>query len=51
MEHWDKLYTLAAQVFELGPWRYTYEDEIFGVKDPVTGKIGFISVMGIGEEH
>ena len=51
MEYWDKLYTLAAQVFEQKPWRYTYEDEIFGVKNPVTGKIGFISVMGIGEEH
>lgn len=51
MSHYSKLYTLAGSIFALKPWRYMYEDEITGVRDPVSGTIGFISVMGNLGEH
>jgi len=46
MSNYSKLYTLADRIFALKPWRYMYEDEIIGVRKPVSGTIGFISVMG-----
>jgi len=51
MSNWSKLYTLSDHIYALKPWRYMYEDEITGVRDPVTGTIGFISVMGNLGEH
>jgi hypothetical protein len=51
MGNWSKLYTLADRVNALKPWRYMFEDEITGVRDPVSGTIGFISVMGNLGEH
>lgn len=46
MNNWKKLYQLADCIKALKPWRFMYEDEIMGVRDPITGSIGFISVMG-----
>ncbi|HVQ40454.1 MAG TPA: hypothetical protein VMS31_23130 [Pyrinomonadaceae bacterium] len=41
---------LAAEIKALAPWTLLQETEVFGVEDPDTGEIGFISVMGnIGE--
>ncbi len=51
MNNWSKLYKLADRIMALQPWRYMYEDEISGVRDPITGTIGFISVMGTLGEH
>ncbi|MCX6250817.1 MAG: hypothetical protein NTX61_08700 [Bacteroidetes bacterium] len=51
MNNWSKLYTLANRIYALKPWRFMYEDEIIGIRDPVTGTIGFISVMGNLGEH
>jgi len=51
MSNWPKLYALADRIYALKPWRYMYEDEIVGVRDPVSGTIGFISVMGNLGEH
>lgn len=50
-EEWRKLYELAQQVKELAPWKWMFEDEIFGVQDPVSQELGFVSVMGAGGEH
>lgn len=48
---WQQLYTLADRIKELAPWNDLYEDDLFGVRDPVTGEDYFISVMGASGEH
>lgn len=47
----QKLYRLADRIYALKPWQFMYEDEIIGVRDPGSGTIGFISVMGNLGEH
>lgn len=46
-----RLYELAAELKELAPWRWMDEGEVFGVENPETGQIGFVSVMGAIGEH
>jgi len=36
---------------EQAPWRWMLEDQIFGVRNPETGQIGYVSVMGALGEH
>lgn len=50
-KEWKRLYELVVRVKELAPWEWMYEDQIFGVQNPETEEIGFVSVMGIGGEH
>ncbi len=50
-EEWRRLYEAAAQVKELAPWEWMEETGIFGVKNPETGQLGFVSVMGSLGEH
>ncbi|HKO96163.1 MAG TPA: hypothetical protein VJU86_04185 [Pyrinomonadaceae bacterium] len=45
------LYTLAAQIKALAPWQWMEETDVFGVEDPNTAEIGFVSVMGNIGEH
>ena len=45
------LYALLNQVKELSPWEWMEEDDLFGVQDPETGEIGFVSIMGMAGEH
>lgn len=40
-----------AQVKELAPWDYMYEDDLFGIRFPGTDELGFVSVMGNLGEH
>ena len=50
LETWRQLYALAQQVKELAPWEFMWEHHVFGVQDPVSGELGFVSVMGgLGE--
>lgn len=51
LEQWRKLYDAAAQIKALAPWQWMTEDQIFGVEDPNTQEIGFVSVMGLLGEH
>lgn len=46
-----RLYDLAAAFKAQAPWTYMLEHEIFGVRNPETGEIGWISVMGHLGEH
>ncbi len=50
-KEWKRLYELAVKVRELAPWEWMYEDNIFGVQNPETREIGFVSIMGRGGEH
>lgn len=45
------LYALMEKLKALEPWTWMYEDQIFGVQDPSTGEVGFVSVMGNLGEH
>ncbi len=47
---WRRIYSTAKQIYNLAPWHWLYEDDIFGVKIPDSGELYFISVMGSGGE-
>jgi len=51
LEQWRRLYELMDEIREFAPWEFMYEDNIFGVQFPETGKLGFVSVMGNLGEH
>jgi hypothetical protein len=43
---------LASHLQQLSPWSFMSETEVFGVQDPESGALGFVSVMGqLGEFH
>ena len=50
MEIWKELYDAAISFKEAAPWELFGDDEVFAVKDPVTGDIGYCSILGwLGE--
>jgi len=51
LEEWRKLYRAATRMKELAPWEWMGETAVFGVEDPETGDLGFVSVMGMSGEH
>ncbi|MBN1248492.1 MAG: hypothetical protein JXC32_12595 [Anaerolineae bacterium] len=51
LEEWRALYEAAAAVWDLAPWTFMEETEIFGVENPETGDLGFASVMGTLGDH
>jgi hypothetical protein len=51
LDQWRDLYAAAAVLFADAPWEWIYEDEIFGVRDPDTGQVGYVSIMGHNGEH
>ncbi len=51
LEEAGQLYEVALRVKELAPWTWMDESEIFGVQNPETGEIGFVSIMGMAGEH
>lgn len=51
LAEWQQLYALMADIKKLAPWQFMAEDMIFGVKNPETSEIGFVSVMGQLGEH
>ena len=41
---------LAIKVKNLAPWAWMEETDVFGIENPDTGELGFVSIMGsIGE--
>ena len=48
---WRGLYEAAVRVKEMAPWEWMTEAHVFGVQDPETGEIGFVSVMGMLGEY
>lgn len=50
-EQWRRLYEAVVGVKELSPWEWMTEVDVFGVRDPETGELGFVSVMGSLGEH
>lgn len=49
-EIWKKLYDAAIRFREAAPWEFFGDDEVFAVKDPGTGEIGYCTFLGsLGE--
>ena len=48
---WRKLYDTAVRLKQMAPWEWMEEIDLFGVENPETGELGFVSVMGMAGEH
>jgi len=51
LNEWRKLYQAAIRIKEIAPWEWMTETDIFGVQDPETDEISFVSIMGMLGEH
>ena len=51
LEEWRKLYEAAIRLKEIAPWEWMEETDIFGVQDPETQELGFVSIMGLLGQH
>ncbi len=51
LEEYRQLYEAALAFKEEAPWEWMTEDQVFGVRDPETGEIGYASIMGMLGEH
>ena len=51
LEEWRRLYDAMVRVKELAPWEWMVETDVFGVQNPETDELGFVSVMGQLGEH
>lgn len=50
LQDWSALYTAAMEFRQLEPWQWMYDEAVFGVEDPVSGQIGYCTIMGnLGE--
>lgn len=50
-EQWIRVYEAMAKVKDLAPWQWMSEADLFGVQDPETGEVYYVSVMGELGEH
>src|SRR5215210_3895166 len=48
---WRRLYEATVRIKEISPWEWMTEADVFGVQNPETGELGFVSVMGMLGEH
>jgi hypothetical protein len=51
LEEWRKLYEAMIRLKKIAPWERIEETDIFGVQNPGTGEIGYVSIMGLLGEH
>jgi hypothetical protein len=50
VEEWQALF-FAAEIFKAAKcWDWMYEGDIFGVKNPESGEIAYVSIMGNGDQ-
>lgn len=48
---WQELYAATARLRETAPWKWMWDSEVFGIRDPGTGETGFCSVNGRLGKH
>ena len=46
-----RLYDSAIAVRNLRPWQWMLESDVFGVSDPISQQLYFVSIMGARGEH
>jgi len=51
LEEWRELHRSAIRLKKIVPWEWIRETDIFGVQNPETDELGFVSVMGMAGEH
>jgi hypothetical protein len=51
LDVWQRLYATSTKVREMEPWLWLEETDIFGVKDPESDTVLFVSVMGLMGEY
>ena len=51
LDEFRRLYDAALAFKQEAPWAWMTEDQIFGVRNPETGEIGYASVMGQRGEY
>jgi len=51
LQEWKALYEAALEFKELAPWNWMHDTDFFGVKDPVSGEIGYCCIMGAAGEY
>jgi len=48
---WKRLYQAAIAFKDLAPWEWVEETDVFGIQNPETENLGFVSIMGLLGEH
>lgn len=51
LDEWRALYQAMNQLRDIAPWQWMEEGDLFGVQNPETDELGFVSVMGQLGEH
>jgi hypothetical protein len=51
LDQWRSLFEKAALVKKMAPWSWMEEIDLFGVQDPDSGTVDFVSIMGMAGEH
>jgi hypothetical protein len=51
LTEWRNLYQAAMRLKEVAPWQWMSETDVFGVQNPETGELGFVSIMGELGQH
>ena len=51
LDLWRRLYDLADRIWNMAPWQWMQENQLFAVRDPEDPhRLGFVSVMGAAGE-
>jgi hypothetical protein len=50
-EEWRELYQAAERLREAAPWEWMAEADVFGVQNPETQQLGFVSISGALGQH
>ena len=48
LEEWRALYQWAGEFKTLAPWQWMDDTQLFGVRDPASGEVGYCCVLGAG---
>ena len=46
LKTWNHLYEAADRVYDLKPWEFVDDTELFGIQDPVSGEVGYCCILG-----
>jgi hypothetical protein len=50
MEKWRDLFQAAQGFYQLAPWEWMWDSDVFGVQDPESKEVGYLCVLGnLGE--